>query len=282
MPAISLVICQYQQGDLLQRLLREAEGCYDDLVVVHDGPDTTGVGAIVAAAGGQFFARPREYQQEPHWPFAWGVARHEWILRLDADELPSPAMKAWLRDFRQAPAPPAELSGYTCYWPMWNGRRAVSRHWPAGRNFFFHKNRVSFFGMAEQVPKPDARFESLELVLNHEPSGRESHSLRNLLWRRTAWQWRYRIAHSLLGRPTDLACWRWTDPEWPMGWEQIRQHPWWTAAKRLVISTGRTLRDQWRADGRFYPVAAFSGPLNSALICVQFWRLRRRSGKNLR
>jgi hypothetical protein len=39
MPKISLVVCLYKERDLLERLLRNAEGCYDDLVVVHDGPE---------------------------------------------------------------------------------------------------------------------------------------------------------------------------------------------------------------------------------------------------
>lgn len=39
MPAISLVVCVYKQRDLLERLLKNAKGCYDELVVVHDGPE---------------------------------------------------------------------------------------------------------------------------------------------------------------------------------------------------------------------------------------------------
>jgi glycosyltransferase involved in cell wall biosynthesis len=39
MPRISLVVCLYKERDLLERLLHQAEGYYDDLVVVHDGPE---------------------------------------------------------------------------------------------------------------------------------------------------------------------------------------------------------------------------------------------------
>ena len=129
MPAITLVVCLYNEGDLLKRLLERAQGCYDDLAVVHDGPDTTNVRAVVEAVGGQFFEGPREFQQEPHWGFAWGRAKHDWILRLDADEAPSAALREWLVKFRDATEPLADLSGYHCIWPLWDGKKAVTKHW---------------------------------------------------------------------------------------------------------------------------------------------------------
>lgn len=278
MPKISLVVCVYQEGELLQRLLAQAHGVYDDLVVVHDGPDTTGVRAIVEAAGGRFFEGPRAFQQEPHWARAWGEAQNDWILRLDADEYPSPPMLAWLSQFRQQPAPAPELSGYTCIWPLWNGQQAVTKRWPAGRNFLFDRRRVRFFGMVEQVPVADGRFEALELVLCHEPR-RQSYGIYNVVVRGQAWCWRERIATSLLGPTTALNCWRWERPEWPPEWEQIRRQPWRTGLVRLTLGTFRGLRDQWRQEGKIFPSAALSGPIHHFLICLKFWQLRRRGGK---
>ncbi len=278
MPPISLVVCVYKEGDLLQRLLQHMAGNYDDLVVVHDGPDTTQVRAIVERAGGRFFAGGREYQQEPHWPFAWGLARHDWILRLDADEFPSPELHRWLHDFRQQPDPPPEVSGYTCIWPLWDGTRAVSRVWPAGRNFFFDRRRVRFFGMVEQVPVADGHYLPLSLVLEHQPR-RKSYGLYNVVARRQAWHWRDRIAHSLLGPPTGLNCWRWPQEAWPPEWEQIRQRPWRTAVYRLTVNVLRGMRDQWRQEGKVFPFAALANPVHHALICVRYWQLRRQGAK---
>ena len=274
MPALSLVVCVYCEGDLLQRLLRESAGCYDELVVVHDGPDTSGVRLVVESVGGRFFERQREYQQEPHWPFAWQQAKHDWILRLDADEFPSEEMKVWLRNFRQGPEPLHSVSGFTCFWPLWNGRRQVSKKWPDGRIFLFHRQRVRFFGMAEQVPVPDGRYEPLDLVLHHQPM-RRSYGLRNVLVRKQAYRWRECIARSLLGNPTDLACWRWESTAWPGTWEQIRQRPLRTALWRLVRWTVSGLRRQWRLDGRFYFAEAITIPLHHALICLEYRRKRK-------
>jgi hypothetical protein len=173
---------------------------------------------------GRFFEGPCCFQQEPHWPFAWSRARHDWILRLDVDEFPSKELTDWLRRFREKPEPPEDISGYTCIWPLWNGRRAVTKRWPAGRIFLFHRHRIRFFGMVEQVPIPDSRYESLSLVLHHQPK-RKSYGIRNILFRRQAYHWRRVIAESLIGKPTDLPCWRWTSAEWPEFWHYLRRYP---------------------------------------------------------
>lgn len=276
MPALSLVVCVHKERELLERLISHTVGLYDDLVVVHDGPDTTGVRSLVENSGGRFFERPRAYQQEPHWAFAWEQAAHDWILRLDADEFPSPEMKAWLQTFRSQPGPDQPISGFTCIWPLWNGRRAISKHWPAGRIFLFHRQRVSFFGMVEQVPVADGHFEALPLILEHQPP-RKSYGLRNLVLRKQAYRWRERIAASLLHDPASLACWRWGQRPWPPVWEEIRQRPLRTALWRLTREPLRALRAQWCAEHRLFLSAAITSPIHHALIGLKFWRLRKTS-----
>ena len=213
MPSISLVVCAANQRDLLQRLLENASGCYDDFLVVHDGSDTTDVGAIVRNSSGRFYERPLARQQEAHWPFAWEHAAFDWILRLDADEFPSPEMKTWLQQFRNQSEPVVDISGYTCIWPLWNGRRQISNKIWAGRIFLFSRQRVRFFGMPEQTPMASGRFESTDLTLHHRPR-RKSYGFHNLLIRRQGHRWRQHIAKNLLGAPTQLACWRWTSGSW--------------------------------------------------------------------
>jgi hypothetical protein len=276
MPAISLVVCVHRQRDLLERLLSESRDCYDELIVVHDIPDTQNVRSVVEAAGGNFFERPPSFLQEPHWPFAWAQAKHDWILRFDADEFPSEEMKAWLQKFRRAPAPLADVSGFTCIWPLWDGQKSISKKWPAGRLFLFNKQRVRFFGMCEQSPVPDAKCMPLDFVLHHQPPGRKAYGLNNILMRKQSWRGAAFIACCLLGKPTDLVCWRWENDEWPIGWEQIRQRPVWTAFKRLLKGTCCGLCDQWKKEKRFFPSVAISGPVHQAIICFGFRHLRRR------
>jgi len=200
MPAITLVVCVHLQRDLLERLLRESQGCYDELIVLHDIPDAQDVRSVVEAAGGRFFERPPIFLQEPHWPFAWGQAKHDWILRLDADEFPGAELKQWLQEFRRAPEPPADISGYTCIWPMWDGRKAVTKNSPTGRLFLFHRQRVRFFGMCEQPPIPDGRCEALNLILHHQPP-RKTYGFRNMLLRKQSRRGHEFITRCLLGKP---------------------------------------------------------------------------------
>jgi hypothetical protein len=284
MPKVSLVVCVYNQFTLLQRLLSETERCYDDLVVIHDGParaepdDPTSIERLVEDSGGRFFVGPRSFQQEPHWSFAWAKAKYDWVLRLDADEIPSVELKNWLQHFRNAIEPDNTVSGYTCLWPLWNGKRAVTKHWPSDRIFLFHKERVRFFGMVEQVPLADDHFETLSLILRHQPQ-RKSYGFGNLLWRKQAYQWRHVIAQSLLGKPTDLACWRWTREEWPLVWEQIRRQPLRTGLRRLLGWPLRTAGHMKRTEGRVILSAVLSSGIHHCLIALNYWGMRRSISK---
>jgi hypothetical protein len=315
MPAISLVVCLFKELGVLKRLLKESSGLYDDLVVVHDGPEisdlvppppveapakqmaldysaiafdaeipsfynipplptrSASIHELVMLHEGRYIEGPRCYQQEPHWPFSWWQAKHDWILRLDADEFPGEELKDWLRQFRNSPEPRNQISGYTCIWPLWNGRRPVMTQWPSNRIFLFNRQRVRFFGMVEQVPIADGRFETIPLVLEHRPQ-RKSYGLGNLLLRRQAYRWRRVIAQSLLGKPTDLPCWRWTSERWPQIWEDIRQKPLRTAIYRLLIWSLLTMRNFWRYDRKLIPAAAVSGGTHHCLIAFVYWRMR--------
>ena len=276
MPPLSLIICVSNERDLLTRCLREGRSCCDDLVVVHDGPDATDVRSVVESYGGRFYERPQQYQQEPHWPFAWNEAKHDWILRLDADEFPSPELREWLMSFRTAPEPGESVSGYTCEWPLWNGRRAVTKHWPDGRIFLFSKRRVRFFGMAEMVPVADARYEPLKRVLHHQPK-RRSYGIGNIVFREQAYRWRSMIAQSLSGTPKDLTNWRWDSPDWPPLWESLRRRPLKYSLVNLFWFPLCQAKNMLRAGELPRPAACLNPGLHHFLLGLRVCREKRRA-----
>jgi hypothetical protein len=275
MPEVALVVCLHGSGRHLERLLTHAQGCYDDLLIVHDGPDETGVRRIGESCGGRFFERPRAFQQERHWPFAWGQARCDWILRWDADEFPSPELRRWLEAFRQSAEPAAEVSGFEGILPLWDGRRALTRRWPR-RVILIHRGRVRFFGMPDQGPIADGRFERTDLVLHHQPE-RKAHGVRYMLRRPKVRRWFELIAEALQGRPTDLPCWRWDSPEWPWRWERIRRRPVATVLSRLVLSPIGNLREMAVCGEIPKPWLVVSFPLQHVMMCLCFMRARRRA-----
>lgn len=277
MPQLSLVVCVHQERDLLARLLARAGGCYDDLVVVHDGSDDSDVRSLVEDHGGRFFERPRCFQQEPHWPFAWAQARHGWILRWDADEFPSEALKNWLRAFRAQAEPPADVSGFTCIWPLWDGKCARTRKWPR-RIFLINRQRVRFIGLVHEAPMADTRYTPLNLVLHHQPQ-QKNYGVRYTVARQKVRRWQDEIGRALLGKPTDLPCWRWDSSEWPKKMEQIRRRPLWTALYRLAVSPIWNAREAIQCGEIPRPSFLTFFPLQHWLTCMSYIRLRRQERK---
>lgn len=314
MPKISLVVCLYKERELLERLLHHAKGCFDDLVVIHDGPEGGETSAqrpdlprpelaldwstipadaplpdifantqtpeqpgslreYIRLQSGKFIEHPRIGSLEGQSPFAWWAAKHDWILRLDADEFPSDDLKEWIQHFRQENEPDETLSGYTCIWPLWNGREAVSDTWPAGRLFLFHRDRVRFFGLVEQTPVADGYFENIDLILHHQPR-RKSYGIRNIMFRQQAYRWRKIIATSLLQSPLSLPRWRHTTPTWPAGWQAMVDEPLAEGVYRLwkfPLQQARALRAHNLA---ISPGICLNPAIHHFLICMQLWKLR--------
>ncbi len=333
MPKISLVVCLYKERDLLERLLHHCDGLYDDLVVVHDGPEehssipqpdageyaadwlspeqvslsVPGVPSPLLARdfsvhplgdtlpsgyrqsgstctpgsvheltqnhGGRFFEGPRCFQQEAHWPFAWSQARHDWMLRLDADEFPSNELADFLRKFRNSDGDTTSSDGYTCIWPPWNGKRASSINVPEWRPFLINRSRISFFGMPEQGPIPDSHWDSTGLILHHQPR-RISYGVGNLIFRRQAYTWRHLIAQSLLHTPIDLPRWRWDSPAWPRYWEEIRRSPIRTALKRATLSLPLDILRSIRHGRAIVPYEFLGTAVHRLLVPMRYYLTR--------
>lgn len=316
---------------MLGRLLAHSRGCYDDLVIVHDGPIQStppseefsrrvrvkapskhlgpeelslsspacpapeiakdyarlwahsplpngyrwcrGRGtpgsllALVHCFRGRVFEGPRCFQQEPHWPFAWWAARQDWILRLDADEFPSPELARWLRNFRTTPARSVAPVGFLAIWPLWDGHRSCTRHWPGDRLFLFRKSRANFWGMAEQGPVLDGKIEHLSLKLIHAPN-RKSYGIRNILFRRQAYRWRKIIADSITRSARLVPRWRTKGADWPEPWRSKLRHPLLKAWACLAWFPLCQAKSMWRAEGKISISACLNPALHHFLIQI--------------
>lgn len=271
-----MLICVHGDRQPLRRLLEKSVDCYDELLVIHDGPDFEDVRSLVVERGGRFIERPRAFSQEPHLPYAFGEASNDWILRFDSDEFPGSGLKNWLSEFRNEREPASTVSGYYCVWPAWNGRRAITKHWPSKRLFLFHRNRVKVIGLCENGPQPDTIPYKLSLTLVHEPKG-QSHGLRNIFGKPRSHQARVNIASALLGSPRNQPTWRYNGDRWLAGWQQVKDHPILTGLWRLSVWPPRQALAMLLAGDLPRPSVFCHAGIFHATICFEYWRQRRRS-----
>jgi len=274
MPKVTLSVCVYGDRARLARLLRLTEECYDELVVIHDGPDFEDVHSLVTKYGGRFIERPRAFSQEPHFPFAFGEASHDWILRLDSDEFPSSELREWLQRFRSGPEPRADTSGYQCIWPVWNGHKAITRAWPNKRTFLLHRYRIRWIGVFEQGAIPDGRLVRVPLILCHQPEGK-SHGFGNIFGKRRTGQGRTNTARALLGSPLDHPRWRYDSQRWPAHWQQVKDYPLLSGLWRLFVWPPRQAAAMLLAGDFPRPSVFAHAGVFHATLCFEFWRQQR-------
>lgn len=313
MPKISLVVCLRGERDFLARLLEHAEGCYDDLVVVHDGRETGeadwapspprmelaidwarvpsaaplpeifarnqtqlvrgSLREFVESRGGRFFEHPRIGSLEGQSPFAWWAAKHDWILRFDADEYPTVSLSGWIADFRIKEESSVSSLGFSCIWPLWDGHRTTTTTWPTGRLFLFDRRHASMIGMPEVTPTIEGGVSELPLILCHQPH-RKSYGIRNILFRRQAYVWRKVIATSLLKSPLSIPRWRYATSSWPGSWHSMVEEPLLEGFYRLFkfpLEQARSLRIHKE---RLSLSICLNPALHHFMICMQLWKLR--------
>jgi hypothetical protein len=275
MPKISLVICVHGDREPLSRLLNASADCYDELLVLHDGKDFEDVRSLVSQYRGRFIERPRAFNQEPHIPFALGEATHDWILRFDSDEFPTLELREWLVRFRERSEPPEDTSGFYCVWPAWNGRKAITKHWPNKRLFLMHRHRVRLIGLCENSPQPDFNMVKVPLTLCHEPNG-ATHGLRNIFGKERTRQNTSNLLRALPGSPLEHPRWRYESDQWPGGWKQVREHPILTGFWRLLVWPPRQALAMLLAGDLPRPSVFGHAGVFHAKLCFEFWLTRRR------
>lgn len=89
---ISACVVVHNEEQLIADMIQNVAPIIDELILVHDGEvhDKTLVVAEKECKKNsldyKFFERDRAYVAEPHRPFAFSVAKNDWVLWIDADE----------------------------------------------------------------------------------------------------------------------------------------------------------------------------------------------------
>lgn len=166
LPAGSITACivAYNEERVIERCLRSLHGVVDEIVLVHDGPCADGTLEIASGHGARIFVREHAGHGERHRPFVYRQARGEWVLRVDADEFLSDELRAQLRDLVRD----ARGDGFEFEWPMWDGRRYVTKGGPF-RLALMRRSAVRMLGLLQQAESVDGGVMRTDLLLEHRP-----------------------------------------------------------------------------------------------------------------
>jgi glycosyltransferase involved in cell wall biosynthesis len=210
LPSGSVSACLVVRNEeaMIERCLQSLSAVVDEIVLVHDGACEDSTLEIAARFRCRIFERPLMGHAEATTVFAFGQARGEWILSLDADEYLSEPLRMRLREL----VADENVNGYELLWRMWDGQRYITENGPY-KLALFRRSRVHVLGMHHSPEHVDPPVRRIELQLEHRPAY-NNFALRTVLtkWRRSA-----RIqARELLTDFADIPKFNWDGPsEWP-------------------------------------------------------------------
>jgi glycosyltransferase involved in cell wall biosynthesis len=206
--SVSACLVVRNEEAVIERCLSSLDGVVDEIVLVHDGECEDRTIEIARAHGCRIFVRPLVGHAEASTVFAFGEARGEWILSLDADEYLSQPLADGLRQL----VAEQDVNGYELLWRMWDGERYITEQGPY-KLALFRRSCVHLLGTIHGVEVVDPPVSRVQLQLEHRPLY-NNFALRTVLtkWRR----WARINAREFTSPLADVPSFNWQGPgEWP-------------------------------------------------------------------
>lgn len=143
---LSGVMVIHNEERLLDRSLRSFADLADDLVIIHDGPCSDRSLEIARRYTDRVYVRDWQGAASPHRPESFRLARHDWILEIDADEYLSEEMRQAIpKLIRQGDGP------YDFVCPSLSGGK---NHFGYYTTRLFRKSQMYFIGLTHEYVKP--------------------------------------------------------------------------------------------------------------------------------
>jgi glycosyltransferase involved in cell wall biosynthesis len=205
---VSACLVLRNEEQVVERCLASLDGVVDEIVLVHDGECEDATLEIAARHGCRIYTRPLVGHAEASTVFAFGEARGEWILSIDADEFLSEPLRHGLSEL----VADERVNGYELLWRMWDGERYITENGPY-KLALFRRSRVHLLGMIHGVEQVDPPILRVELQLEHRPRY-NNFALGTVLtkWRR----WAQINAREFLMPFSELPRFNWSGPsDWP-------------------------------------------------------------------
>jgi glycosyltransferase involved in cell wall biosynthesis len=162
--SISACLVVRNEEAVIERCLASVHGVVDEIVLVHNGPCADRTLEIAERFGCRTLVEPEAAYPEYHRPRAYAEARSEWILKLDADEFLSDALRARVRALAREPG----VNGYAFRWRLWNGSRYFTEGGPY-KLALFRRDAARLVGVVHAREQVDGEVREVALDLEHRP-----------------------------------------------------------------------------------------------------------------
>ncbi len=143
MEKISAILIVYNEEKLIERALKSIEGVVDEILIAHDGPCTDKTIEICKKYTKNIFIMPHKGRSAFHWIPLIRKVKHDWILKLDADEYLSEELKDNIRLL----ANNKNNVAYSFKW-LWydeKNKKYFTKDWPR-KTSLYRKSKISGIG----------------------------------------------------------------------------------------------------------------------------------------
>lgn len=162
---ISAFIVCFNEDKVIERCLKSVANIVDEIIVIHDGPCSDKTLEISKKYTSKVFEmKTNRGIGEAHYIFALSKSKYNWILRIDADEYLSDELSLDLKELTRA----AEISAYNFIWPIWDGKKYISKDWPY-KIFLFQKDKVGIVDLFHHPIIVHGNSKNVPLVMHHQP-----------------------------------------------------------------------------------------------------------------
>jgi glycosyltransferase involved in cell wall biosynthesis len=163
--SVSACLVVRNEEAVIGRCLASVAGVVDEIVLLHNGPCADATLDIAARFGCRIEVGEAAEYPEHHRPRAYAIAAGEWVLKLDADEFLSDGLRAALRGLVED----RSVNGYAFRWPLWDGRRYITRDGPY-KLALFRRDAAHLIGVVHARERIDGEVREVALQLEHRPA----------------------------------------------------------------------------------------------------------------
>jgi len=162
---ISAILIIYNEEKVIERCLKSLVGVADEILIAHDGKCKDNTIKICKKYTNKVFIMPHRGRSAFHWIPLIKKAKHDWILKLDADEFLSKDLKKNIKEL----AKNDKADAYSFIWPWYGDGKYITKRWPR-KTSLYRKSKISGMGFpAWDTPIVNGVTIKTDYVLEHKP-----------------------------------------------------------------------------------------------------------------